>query len=145
MENLKDFFLLDPDVTYLNHGSFGACPKPVFEAYQRWQCELERQPVGFIGQRIALMEEARARLADYLGVHAEDVVYFPNPTTAINMVARSITLQPNDEILAPDHEYGAMDRTWWFVCKNAGAKYINWPMPLPLTTVEEFVETFWAG
>ena len=145
MSNLKEFFLLDPKVTYLNHGSFGACPRPVFDAYQQWQLELERQPVGFIGQRAKLMAEARTRLADYLGVHAEDVVYFPNPTTAINMVARSVKLQPGDEILATDHEYGAMDRTWRYVCKKAGAKYINWHMPLPLTTPEAFIETFWAG
>jgi isopenicillin-N epimerase len=145
MSNLKDFFLLDPNVTYLNHGSFGACPRPVFEAYQHWQRELERQPVAFIGQRVELMAKARARLANYLGVHANDVVYFPNPTTAINMVARNVKLQPGDEILATDHEYGAMDRTWRYVCKKAGAKYINWPIPLPLTTVEAFLETFWAG
>jgi isopenicillin-N epimerase len=142
---LKEFFLLDPNVTYLNHGSFGACPKPVFEAYQGWQRELERQPVGFIGQRTALLATARTRLANYLSVPAEDVVYFHNPTTAINMVARSIKLHPGDEILATDHEYGAMDRTWRFVCKQAGAKYINWPMPLPLTTIEACVDNFWAG
>src|SRR5512135_2068460 len=111
MPDLKDHFLLDPKVVYLNHGSFGACPKPVFAAYQHWQRELERQPVGFLGQRVVMMANARARLADYLNVAADNVVYFPNPTTAINMVARSIQLQPGDEILATDHEYGAMDRT----------------------------------
>jgi len=145
MSHLKKLFLLDPDVTYLNHGSFGACPRPVFEAYQRWQRELERQPVGFIGQRTALLATARTRLANLLGVQAVDVVYFPNPTTAINMVARNVKLQPGDEILATDHEYGAMDRTWRYVCKKAGAKYINWPIPLPLTTPAAFVEAFWAG
>lgn len=145
MSALKDYFLLDPNVTYLNHGSFGACPKPVFEAYQHWQRELERQPVDFLGQRTVMMADARARLAGYLGVAAEDVVYFPNPTTAMNMVARSIRLNPGDEILATDHEYGAMDRTWRFVCKKAGANYINWPIPLPLTTAAAFVETLWAG
>jgi len=145
MLNLKEYFLLDPNVTYLNHGSFGACPRPVFEAYQNWQRELERQPVGFIGKRSALLATARARLANFLGVHANDVVYFPNPTTAINMVARNVKLQPGDEILTTDHEYGAMDRTWRYICKKAGAKYINRPVPLPLTTIEAFVENFWAG
>jgi selenocysteine lyase/cysteine desulfurase len=145
MPNLKEYFLLDPNVIYLNHGSFGACPRPVFEAYQNWQRELERQPVGFIGQRSAFMGKARIRLANYLGVHADDVVYFPNPTTAINMVARNVKLQTGDEILTTDHEYGAMNRTWGYVCKKAGVKYINRPMPLPLTTVEAVVETFWAG
>ena len=108
MENtttLKSQFLLDPGIVYLNHGSFGACPKPVFEAYQHWQRELERQPVDFLNRRAAgLLAEARAKLATYLGVEADDVVYFPNPTTALNMVARSLDLRPGDEILTTDHE-----------------------------------------
>jgi len=145
MFNLKEYFLLDPNVTYLNHGSFGACPRPVFEAYQNWQRELERQPVGFIGKRSALLTIARARLANFVGVHADDVVYFPNPTTAINMVARNVKLQPGDEILTTDHEYGAMDRTWRYTCKKTGSKYINRLVPLPLTTIEAFVDSFWAG
>ena len=87
----KADFLLDPDIHFLNHGSFGACPRPVFEAYQRWQAELERQPVEFLGRRAAdLLAESRAALAAYLGAAADDVVYFPNPTTAINMVARNV-------------------------------------------------------
>ena len=87
----KADFLLDPDIHFLNHGSFGACPRPVFEAYQRWQAELERQPVEFLGRRATeLLAESRAALAAYLGVAADDLVYFPNPTTAINMVARNV-------------------------------------------------------
>ena len=87
----KADFLLDPDIHFLNHGSFGACPRPVFEAYQRWQAELERQPVEFLGRRATdLLAESRAALAAYLGAAADDVVYFPNPTTAINMVARNV-------------------------------------------------------
>src|SRR5689334_2334486 len=112
---LKDEFLLDPNVTYLNHGSFGACPRPVFEAYQQWQRELEREPVDFIGRRGgALMAEARAKLAAFLGAEQDEVVYFPNPTTGANMVVRSLALGAGDEVLTTDHEYGAMDRTWRF-------------------------------
>ena len=143
---LKDEFLLDPAVTFLNHGSFGACPRPVFEAYQYWQRELEREPVDFIGRRSgALMAEARARLAAFLGVERDEVVYFPNPTTAANMVVRSLALGAGDEVLATDHEYGAMDRTWRFYAQQAGFSYIRRPMPLPMTSAEAFVESFWAG
>lgn len=143
---LKAEFLLDPDVIFLNHGSFGACPRPVFEAYQKWQRELERQPVEFLGRRaVGLLAEARARLAAYLGIAADEVVYFPNPTTALNMVARSLDLSPGDEILTTDHEYGAMDRTWRFVCRKTGARYVQRPIPLPVTSHADFVETFWAG
>jgi isopenicillin-N epimerase len=144
--SLKDEFLLDPNIVYLNHGSFGACPRPVFEEYQRWQRELEREPVDFIGRRRAvLMAEARAGLGAYLGVPAGDVVYFPNPTTAANMIVRSLTLGPEDQVLATDHEYGAMDRTWRFYAARSGFQYIRRSMPLPMTTAADFVERFWAG
>lgn len=142
----SQYFLLDPNVIFLNHGSFGACPRPVFEVYQRWQSELERQPVEFLGRRITtLMAAARAELADFIGAAADEVVYFPNPTTAINAVARSLRLQPGDEILTSDHEYGAMDRTWRFTCQKIGANYVQQPIPLPVTTAEAFVENIWAG
>jgi isopenicillin-N epimerase len=143
---LRELFLLQPGLTFLNHGTFGACPRPVFEVYQRWQVELERQPVEFLGRRSAdLLAEARAKLAAYVGAAADEVVYFPNPTTAINMVVRSLELRPGDEILTTDHEYGAMDRTWRFVGAKIGARYIHRPVPMPVTTHAEFVETFWAG
>jgi len=143
---VKNQFLLDPEITFLNHGSFGACPRPVFEAYLQWQLELERQPVDFLGrQAVGLLGIARAKLGEYLGCDAEDVVYFPNPTTAINMVARNLDLKPGDEILTTDHEYGAMSRTWGFICHKTGAKYIQRPVPLPVTSQEEFVENFWQG
>jgi len=109
---MKNHFLLYPEITFLNHGSFGACPKPVFDVYQAWQRELEAQPVEFLGRRaISLLAESREKLASYLNCAAQDLVYFPNPTTAINMVVRNLDLQPGDEILTTDHEYGAMDRT----------------------------------
>jgi isopenicillin-N epimerase len=146
MEAVKSQFLLDPAVVFLNHGSFGACPRPVFEVYQQWQRELERQPVEFLGRRANdLLAEARAALAAYLGAAPDDLVYFPNPTTAVNMVVRSLALGPGDEILTTDHEYGAMDRAWRFVCGQTGAHYINRPMRVPFTTAEDFVEAFWAG
>jgi isopenicillin-N epimerase len=142
----KADFLLDPDIVFLNHGSFGACPRPVFEEYQRWQRELERNPVSFLGRRCSeLMANARAELGAFLGVPGKDVVYFPNPTTAANMIARSLRLEPGDEILTTDHEYGAMVRTWRFNAQKSGFKYVAHPMPLPLTTPEAFVENFWAG
>jgi isopenicillin-N epimerase len=145
-DDLKSLFLLDPDVVYLNHGSFGACPRPVFEIYQRWQRELEREPVDLLGRKIeSLMIEARTVLADYIHCAPDEVVYFPNPTTAINMVARSLKLGSGDEVLSTDHEYGAMDRTWRFICNRTGARYIRQPIPLPVESPEEFVEQMWRG
>src|SRR5437763_7644180 len=97
---LRAEFLLRPDVVFLNHGSFGACPRPVFEAYQEWQREVERQPVEFLGRRgRGLVREAAARLAAYVGADAEDVVLVTNSTFAVNVVARSLPLAAGDEVL----------------------------------------------
>lgn len=143
---LRDLFLLRPDVVFLNHGSFGACPRPVFEAYQQWQLELERQPVEFLGRRFTpLMREAREALARYLGTAADDLTYVPNATTALNVVARSLPLAADDEVLTTDHEYGALDRTWRFVCVRCGARYVRCPVTLPVSSPEALVETLWAG
>jgi len=146
MPSLRSQFLLDPTVTFLNHGSFGATPKPVFREYQRWQRELERQPVEFLGRRYNdLMKSARAALADYLGTQANNVVFAQNVTIALNIVARSLDLGPGDEVLASDHEYGALDRTWRFLSRERGFTYINQPIPTPLTTVADFEAAFWRG
>jgi isopenicillin-N epimerase len=139
-------FLLRPGITFLNHGSFGACPRPVFETYQGWQRRLEEQPVEFLGRRINdLLAEARARLAAYLGTHADSLVYVPNATYGVNIVARSLELQPGDEVLATDHEYGAADRAWRFVCQRRGVRYINAPISVPVESAEAVVEQLWAG
>ncbi|HZQ09556.1 MAG TPA: aminotransferase class V-fold PLP-dependent enzyme [Anaerolineae bacterium] len=144
--SLRDQFLLDPSIIFLNHGSFGACPRPVFEEYQRWQRELERQPVEFLGRRFDdLLRAARQSLAQYVNCDADDLVYVPNATVGLNIVARSLALKPGDEILSTDHEYGALDRTWTFLSEKVGAVYKRLPIPVPVTTLEDFVETFWSG
>ena len=146
MPSLKDHFLLDPEIVFLNHGSYGATPKPVFEAYQNWQLRLERQPVFFLGRELpALMRESRVALGDYLNADPDDLVYIPNATHGINIVARSLELKPDDEILTSDHEYGACDYAWEFNCGKTGAQYIHQPIPLPVRTEREIVEQFWQG
>jgi isopenicillin-N epimerase len=131
---------------FLNHGSFGACPKPVFEAYQHWQLELERQPVQFLGRRAeGLLDNARAALAEYLHGDVDNLVFVPNATGGVNIAARSIRLQPGDEILTTDQEYGACSYAWEHQCEFTGAKYVIHPMPIPMDTAEEFVERFWEG
>ena len=123
---MKELFLLDPEVVFLNHGSFGACPRPVFEAYQRYQLELERRPVELLTRRYhELLDSARARLADYVGADPEGLVLVPNATAGVNMVARSLRLEPGDEVLSTDREYGAVDIVWRFVCERTGARHVR--------------------
>lgn len=143
---LAGLFQVRRDITFLNHGSYGACPLPVFETYQGWQRELERQPVEFLGRRIkGLLAEARGALGAFVGTDADNLAFVPNVTAGANAVARSLRLGPGDEVLATDHEYGAVDRTWRFFCARSGARYVNQPIALPVTTPEEFVAQLWAG
>ncbi len=143
MFNLRKHFLLDPSVTFLNHGSFGATPKPVFQEYQRWQRELENQPVEFMGRRFTgLMAESRAALGEYLGAHADNLVYTQNVTISLNIVARSLELGAGDEVLSSDHEYGALDRTWRFLAKECGFTYIN--QSVSLESKEAFIDSLWS-
>jgi isopenicillin-N epimerase len=143
---MRDLFLLNPEIIFLNHGSFGATPKPVFDCYQQWQLELERQPVEFIGRRAKnLLESARIELAKYFHTVPENLVYMTNVTVALNAVIRSLHLKPGDEVLATDMEYGALDRTWNFMVKQQGFKYIHQSMELPLTTPQKYVDDFWKG
>lgn len=146
MKSLKSLFLLDPNIIFLNHGSFGACPRPVFEAYQRWQRQLELQPVKFLGRDVlAHLASARQELAAYLHVEAQDVVYFTNPTTAANAVIRSLALRPGDQVLSTNHSYGAISRTWQFVCQKHGVAYLEQPIDLPVTSPEALVRAVWKG
>ncbi|MCA1644339.1 MAG: aminotransferase class V-fold PLP-dependent enzyme, partial [Chloroflexi bacterium] len=114
--------------------------------YQAWQRELELRPVEFLGRRRTdLLAEARAALADYLHVGQDDAVYVPNVTTALNIVARSLPLEPGNEILTTDHEYGALERTWTFVAEQRGARPVAQPLPVPIDDAERLVEALWAG
>ena len=129
---MRSHFLLDPDLVFLNHGSFGACPREVLAEQQRWQQEMERNPVDFLGRRsAALLLQARTALASALGGQAEELVFIPNSTTGVNIVARSLPLQPGDEVLSTDLEYGACDAVWQHTCARAGAHYRRVDIPLP--------------
>jgi isopenicillin-N epimerase len=145
-EVLRQEFLLDPDVVFLNHGSFGATPDPVFAEYGRWQRELERQPVEFLGRRAEdLLDDARAAMSDYLGCARDDLVFVPNATTGINVVARSFPLEAGDEVVGTDLEYGACERSWEWFCLQRGARYVKAHVPLPLTSPDEVVEAIFAA
>ena len=144
--SLREEFFLDPEVAYLNHGAFGACPRPVFEEYGRWQREVERNPVDFLGRRLPeLLAAVRARLGAYVGADPEALVLVPNATSGLNVIARSLDLRPGDEVLATDHEYGAADLMWELVCRRAGATYVRRPVPVPVRSQADVVEAVWNG
>lgn len=139
-------FLLDPDVIFLNHGSFGACPKQVFNEYQRWQRELERQPVRFLQRELpGLLADARRQVAEYLGASPTELVFVPNPTFAANTIARCLPLGPGDEVLVSDQEYGACRFAFQFAGEEKGFRVVEQAIPLPVESNEAIVEAFWQG
>ena len=142
----KSLFLLDKETIHLNHGSFGACPKPIFDALISWQKKLEFNPAKFLAFDIFVhLEKSRESLSEYINCDKNDIVFFPNPSTALNTVIKSLDLKKDDEILTTNHEYGALDKTWNFMCKNTGAKYIKQNIKLPLKSKNEFINTFIKG
>lgn len=132
MAAMREHFLLDPDLVFLNHGSFGATPRVVLQAMQHWQLEMERNPVLFLGRRSAtLLRDARERLAQFLDASTDDLVFVPNATTGVNAVVRSLDLQPGDEVLTTDHEYGACIAAFERHCHERGARLRRFQVTLP--------------
>ncbi|HEY5463016.1 MAG TPA: aminotransferase class V-fold PLP-dependent enzyme [Hanamia sp.] len=143
---LSQQFLLRKDITYLNFGSYGACPKPVFEKYQNYQAELEEDPSYFMQVKLPeYLKNARGALSDYLQCNADDVVYVTNPTYGVNIVAKSLDLKMGDEVLTTELEYGACDRTWDYYCLKKGAVYVRQKIKFPLKSREDFISQFLKG
>jgi isopenicillin-N epimerase len=131
---------LDPGVIFLNHGSFGATPRPVLDAQQAWRARLEAEPVRFMVEELEpALDGARARLGRFLHAEPDDLAYLPNATTGVNTVLRSLQLAPGDELLTIDHEYNAVRNALQFVAERAGARVVTVPVPFPLSSADELV------
>jgi isopenicillin-N epimerase len=146
MTDVANEWSFPPGTTYLNHGSFGPSPRCVQEAREELQRRLEAQPMDFFLRQLPpLFISARARLASFVGAEPEDLIFVDNSTVGMNVVAASIDLRPGDEVLANDHEYGAVLRLWERKCQAAGARFIVQRLPSPLRGVEEVVEAILAA
>jgi isopenicillin-N epimerase len=132
---------LDPDVTYLNHGSLGACPWPVLRAQDEWRTRLERGPVQFMDYEMeAHLDRAREHLGEFLGARGDDLVFVPNATAGLNSVLRSLRFEPDDEILSDDHEYNACLNANRFVAERTGARLVVANVPLPVSSPDQVVD-----
>lgn len=132
--DVRDLWPLDPDVTFLNHGSFGACPRPVLDAQAAWRAEMERQPVEFLDRRLSdLLDKARAHVAGFLGADPGGVVFVRNATTGVGTVLTSMGLAADEEILLTDHAYPAVAKAVERACELTGAvaRVVRIPLPLP--------------
>ncbi len=142
----ESFWSLDPSLIFLNHGSFGACPRAVLAEQSRLRAELEREPVLFLGRELeGRMDRARAVLAAFVGAEARDLVFVANATAGVNAVLRSLPLSSRDELLVSDHEYNACRNVIDFVAARAGAVVRVARIPFPIGGPEEWLESFLAA
>lgn len=135
---LRRHWTLDPEVLFLNHGSYGACPRPVQEAQARFRERLEREPVRFLMRELEpLLDVARERVARFVGADAEGLAFVPNATTGVSTVLRSLDLSPGDELLTTDHVYNACKNALEAVVARSGARLVLARVPFPLASSSE--------
>jgi isopenicillin-N epimerase len=138
---LRDHWTLEPGVTFLNHGSFGACPKPVIDAQAKLQARMHAEPVTFFARDLTgLYQNAREKLATFVGAKASDLVFVPNATTGVNTVLGSVNFEPGDEVLITNHGYNACNNAASFFAERAGAKVVVADVPFPLLAEAEVTE-----
>ncbi|MBD2198867.1 MULTISPECIES: aminotransferase class V-fold PLP-dependent enzyme [Calothrix] len=138
--HFRDLWTLDPEITFLNHGSFGACPKAVLAVQQKLRSQLEQEPLRFFGREWEpLIDNARNQLAEFVGADSEDLVFVNNATTGVNSVLRSLTFSSNDEILTTNHEYNACRNALDFIASRTGARVVIAKIPFPIESPQQVI------
>jgi isopenicillin-N epimerase len=144
--DLARFWNLDPSITFLNHGAYGATPRPVLEAQAAWRMRMEKDPVAFFARDFEpFLDTAREALARFIGADPDDVAFVRNASAGIVTVLRSIDLEPGDELLATDHAYNAARNALHFVADRAGARIVEVPIPFPGTGAGAVVDALLAA
>ena len=137
---------LDPAVTFLNHGSFGACPAPVLDVQREWQDRMEAEPVRFLARELdGHLVASRIALGEFVGADPDDLAFVTNATGAVNAVVRSLRFKPGDEILTSDHEYNAILNVLSHVAERDGARVVVARLPYPGTSAEDVIERVLAA
>ncbi len=133
-------WLLDPEIIFLNHGVYGACPRKVLEHQNEWRLRMERQPVEFLTRELeGHLDKARAAMAEFVGADADDLVFVSNSTAGVNTVLRSLVFQPGDELLVTDFAYNACRNALDFVAECTGARVVVAKIPFPFRNADEVI------
>ena len=136
-------WLLAPDVSFLNHGSFGACPEPVLEAQRAWRDRLEHEPVGFLDRELeGHLDQARTEVAEFLGADPDGLAFVPNATTGVSTVLGSVRFKPGDELIASDHEYNATLNALRAAAERDGATVVIVHVPFPIQDPADALEAY---
>ena len=139
--DFADHWVLDPEVVFLNHGSFGATPKAVLDEQSRIRLQIEREPLIFFDHDyLPALDQARAVLAEFLGAQTDDLAFVVNATTGVNTVLRSLRLERGDQLLVTDHEYDACRNAIEAVAADSGAEVVVASIPFPLSSESRVVE-----
>src|SRR5687768_2420293 len=139
-------WLLDRRVAFLNHGSFGACPKPILQLQSELRSQMEREPVQFLWRRFEeRLEPARTELARFIGAKSRDLVFVTNATSGVNAVVRSFPLRAGDELLTTNHDYNACHNVLREVARQRRARVVTAQLPFPVTGPREIVEAIMAA
>lgn len=137
---------LDPEVTFLNHGSFGACPEAVLAVQREWRDRIERGPIQFLDRELeGHLDRTREALGAFLGADPAGLAFVPNATTGVNAVLRSLRFEPGDELLTSDHEYNAVLNTIRAVADRDGATVVLAALPFPSSGPDEIVDVILAA
>lgn len=143
-DSLRHLFALDPNIVFLNHGSFGACPVELLDRCEAIRRQIERNPVEALQRHLdEQMDRSRTALGHLIRADADDLLLVSNATYAVNLLARSLPLSADDEILGTGDEYGAVRYTWEQIGGKAGAVYRTADVPRPVEAPAEFVEALW--
>ena len=136
---------LSPEVVFLNHGSFGACPRVVLDAQTELRARMESEPVRFLQRELEpLVDSAREQLAAFVGADPAHLVFIANATAATNAVLHSLTLQPGDELLTTDHDYAACRNVLLDTARRTGARVVVAPIPFPITDEQQVIDILLA-
>jgi isopenicillin-N epimerase len=144
-EGVAGLWTLESGVAFLNHGSYGACPREVLDCQAELRAVMEAEPVRFLGRELdGRLDTARAALAAFVGADPDDLAFISNATSGVNTVLRSLTLSPGDELLTTDHAYAACRNTLDYVAGRTGAKVTVAVIPFPVASPEAIVDTVMA-
>ena len=143
---LATLWPLDPQIVFLNHGSFGSCPRWVLEQQREIAMRLEREPIRFIVEEVeGMWDRARGSLARFIGADPDRLAFIANATAGVNTVVRSIRFAPGDELLTNSHEYNACNNALRFAAERDGARVVSVDVPFPIRASSEVVERVLAG
>lgn len=143
---MKEHWTLDPAITFLNHGSYGATPIPVLAVQDRYRQQMEREPVRFMNRELLpLLDAVRSDLAAFLGASPSDLAFVPNATTGVNAVLRSLDLDKHDELIVTNQEYDASRNALDYVAQLEGARVVAVEIPFPIASSDVVIERVLAA